>query len=86
MAAQGGHGAGVEVSGFVQVFERKVDHCQNRLSADNPVHSRGKLLVIHNVVTEALVDDDTKSMFECLRAAVVVRTRRINLKEICCVT
>ncbi len=46
-------------------------------------HSRGELLVVHDVVADALVDYHSKTVFESSRSAIVGETTRINLKKVC---
>ena len=46
------------------------------------VHDRGELLVVHDMVSIALVDHDSKVACKSFVSTVVVRSGRINLKKI----
>ena len=82
MVTQGDHGAGIEVCGFVQVVKRKVDDSQHWLTLDDMVHDGSELLVVHDMVSIALVDHDSKVACKSFVSTVVVRSGRINLKKV----
>ena len=70
------------MSGLVKVVEGKVDDGQRWLTLKNMVHDGGELLVVHDVVSGALVEHDAKIACKSLMSAVVVCSGGINLKKV----